>query len=178
MVPTLCAIAVTTIRLTAMCPILRFLLPATLALTLAACAGHDTQSVPNAEGATLIHTRFDHHARSYWLYAPRKTQNPQPLLIVLHGTGGNGAGMIRMGHFAAKARSAGFILAAPNALGRAFNDGSGRISARLRHTDDVGFIKSVIEAVRTSHAVSGVYIAGFGTGAAWRNGLRLPSRAC
>lgn len=125
-------------------------------------------------GAELRSIRSGGMSRSYWYFDPaRGDATPRPLLIVLHGTGSNGAQMIRLGRFGAEARAQGFVLIAPNAVGRAFNDGSGRIGADYADVDDVAFIDAIIKRSRKTQAISRVFVTGFSSGAAMAQRLAL-----
>ena len=96
--------------------------------------------------------------RSYLLHLPPSYdgKRPVPLVIVLHGGGGNAQTTVRMTGFSENSDKAGFVVAYPN--------GSGRLKTRLltwnagnccgyaldENVDDVGFIHALIdELVRT-----------------------------
>ena len=149
-----------------------------LLVVLGGCAGTTAKQTaspaPPAPGVELRQLRSGGLARSYWYLDPGKSDSvARPLLLVLHGTGSNGSQMIRLGRFAAKSRAAGFVLIAPNAVGRAFNDGSGRIGTAHQDVDDVAFIDAIIRQVRSSRAISQVFVTGFSSGAAMAQRLAL-----
>ncbi|MCB1646249.1 MAG: hypothetical protein KDI36_12390 [Pseudomonadales bacterium] len=87
---------------------------------------------------------FDGQKRSYWILIPEDLpDDPVPMLTVLHGTGGDAAGMLAMGNFEQHARNNKYILVAPQSLGRAFNEGSGRTGKEFLGVDDTGFINAL-----------------------------------
>lgn len=92
-----------------------------------------------------------------------------PLVILLHGGGGNGNTMI--GRWSSVAQAQGLILAAPNGIGRNRRMGtwnaSGCCGEAVREgVDDIGFVRAVIADVeRTAKVDPGrVYVAGFSNG--------------
>lgn len=112
--------------------------------------------------------------RSYSLYVPAKTAvtGPVPLLIVLHGGGGNGAHFEQVSGFDQVADGAGFIVAYPNAV-RAparqvatWNSGDCCGFAARTKTDDVGFIKDLIGALSSQYKIDPrrTYVAGYSNG--------------
>ncbi len=94
--------------------------------------------------------------RKYILHVPLAVRqgNPLPLLIVLHGTYGNGREMqVGLG-FDAYANQRGFYTAYPNAYqepGRTqtarWNDGRGTLSSSAQNIDDVKFITAMIDDI-------------------------------
>lgn len=116
-----------------------------------------------------------------------------PVVLVLHGASGNGAGIVRQGHWAELADADGFLVVAPDAetadLQRAprfytnptaWNDGSGRGPWASRDVDDVGFIGHVLDDVARRYAIdrTRIYVTGFSSGAsmAWRLGVEMADR--
>jgi polyhydroxybutyrate depolymerase len=82
-------------------------------------------------------------ARTYLLACP-SVRRP-PLLLVLHGGGGNGAGIAGLTQLHERAPAAGFSAVFPDGLGRAWNDGRLGPALRRRNGDDVGFLNQLIE---------------------------------
>lgn len=109
-----------------------------------------------------------------------------PLVLVLHGGGGDALNAEAMTGFTDKARREGFIVAYP--------DGSGRFDRRLltwnaghccgfameRRADDVAFIRALIDKLVAEHPVDPkrVYATGISNGAmmSHRLGIELPDR--
>jgi polyhydroxybutyrate depolymerase len=86
-----------------------------------------------------------------------------PLVLSLHGMGGDGAGMARMTHFNAVADQGGFIAAYPDGLRRRWALGRPPI---LGGIDDVGFIAALIGALSDELSVDQrrVYALGMSNG--------------
>lgn len=117
-------------------------------------------------------------ARSYTLHLPpAETKAPHPLLLLLHGGGGRGQGMLRLTGIEAAADQAGFVLAMPDGIDRHWNDGRSTIKNKQ---DDVAFIAALID--RTARDVpidrDRVAVAGISNGAifAERIGCDLADR--
>ncbi|MGI8416138.1 MAG: alpha/beta hydrolase family esterase [Nakamurella sp.] len=113
-------------------------------------------------------------ARSYSLYVPAKAAvtRPVPLLIVLHGGGGNGAHFEQVSGFDQVADGAGIIVAYPNAVRApagqvaAWNSGDCCGFAARTKIDDVGFIKGLIGALSSRYKIDPrrTYVAGYSNG--------------
>lgn len=134
---------------------------------LAGCA-HLIKSDPPA-GTRLVEIDSPDGARSYWLHIPDVNFNSSlPLVVVLHGTGGNGERILAIGDFVHHADREKYVVVAPNALGRAFNEGSGRIGKAFMHVDDVAFIEHVIKDVSGNLPIDPdrIFVAGYSSGGA------------
>lgn len=121
--------------------------------------------------------------RHYRLLDAHRGPGPAPLVIVLHGGGGNGESMIA--RWADRARAEGLVLAAPDGIGRLGNRGTwnagGCCGEALRDgVDDIRFVAAVIDDVARRLPVDPhrVYVAGFSNGGmlAQRLALALPER--
>lgn len=96
-----------------------------------------------------------------------------PLLIVLHGGGGTGKGMVRLtsGEFNKLSDAEGFIVVYPDGIDKHWNDArsgdESRDSAHEEKVDDIGFIASLIDTLVVSrHAdPQRVYVTGISNGA-------------
>jgi polyhydroxybutyrate depolymerase len=124
--------------------------------------------------------------RHYLLYAPPAAGGPVPLVIVLHGGGGNGENAARMTGFTALAQKQGFAVAYPDGTGRfgnvllTWNAGHCCGPAMRSEVDDVGFIRVLIDTLVKDATVdpARVYVTGMSNGAMLteRLGIELSSR--
>ena len=117
--------------------------------------------------------------RRYDFFVPKSaaSESAVPLLVVLHGTGSNGAQMATLGRFERHAERKGFVLVAPHSLGRAFNEGSGRGGPDVKGVDDVAFIETTADAVRNRVKIdpSKMFLTGFSSGGAMAQRMALQS---
>ena len=129
--------------------------------------------------------------RNYTLHVPARvlrgtggTIAPYPLVIVLHGSSDDGAGIEQTSRMDAVADSALFLVAYPNGTGGRFNvyasdwnAGTCCGGAYRDNVDDLGFIAALIKHTSQHVAVDvkRVYVAGFSAGAlmAYRAGCGL-----
>lgn len=107
---------------------------------------------------------------------------PAPLVIVLHGGGGNGEGMVKLTNFNAVADREGFIVVYPDGIDRHWNDGRGVewYRAHTQDVDDVGFISALIDELsrKLTVDVRKVYATGISNGGmmSYRLGCELSDR--
>jgi poly(3-hydroxybutyrate) depolymerase len=96
--------------------------------------------------------------RAYYLLVPAsvKSDEPAPLLVLLHGSGREGRSL--MGPWASLAKQHGIILAAPDSSVR---------EGWSMHADGPGFLYALIEMVRVQHPVDArrIYVFGHSAGA-------------
>ena len=125
-------------------------------------------------------------SRSYVVRLPEKSRALLPLVLVLHGGGGNAANAEQMTGFTAKGRKENFIVVYP--------EGSGRMRDKLltwnaRHccayamkndVDDVGFIDALLDELIANYPVDPkrVYVTGMSNGGMMthRLGIELSQR--
>src|ERR1700722_15131124 len=103
-----------------------------------------------------------------------------PVVFMLHGAGGSGAGTIPETGWDVKADREGFIAVFPDGtppnpdrparfLGnpRLWNDGSGRGSVGVQKIDDLGFISAMIDYLEARYSAdpARIYCTGFSNGA-------------
>ena len=132
---------------------------------------------------------FEGMARSYVVRNPvnqaKETQRV-PLVLVLHGGGGNAAYAERMTGFTEKARKEGFIVVYPEGTGLlqsmllTWNAGHCCGYAMNQKVDDVGFIRALIDELVRTHPVdaSRIYATGMSNGGMMthRLGIELSDR--
>lgn len=126
--------------------------------------------------------------RTYIVETPAVADGARlPVVIVLHGGGGDASDAARMSGFSAKAAAEGFIVVYPNGTAQAFSRGhytwnAGHCCgyAMRHHIDDVGFIRRLIDIVvaRDNADPARIYVAGMSNGAmmAHRVGIELGTR--
>ncbi|MEP9404093.1 extracellular catalytic domain type 1 short-chain-length polyhydroxyalkanoate depolymerase [Sphingomonas sp. VNH70] len=127
------------------------------------------RSTGDTAGAVARTLKLGGLDRSYLLLDAHRGSEPAPLVIVLHGGGGSPETMIP--RWAARARAAGLVVAAPKGIGRndrmgTWNAGGCCGEAVSRKVDDVGFVASVIDDVARQVPIDRkrVYVAGFSNG--------------
>lgn len=127
----------------------------------------------SASGNYYANLAIDGVSREYLLHVPPQYDGSKqlPLVVVLHGSFIDNSYMVRLTRMNEKADREGFIVAYPNATGwfgrksiRCWNVGS----SILYKTDDVKFIRALIEVSKRQLAVDGsrVYVAGLSMGGA------------
>ncbi|MEW6272827.1 MAG: PHB depolymerase family esterase, partial [Thermodesulfobacteriota bacterium] len=96
---------------------------------------------------------------------------PVPLVVLFHGSNGDGAKQIAMSRFDRKAAAEGFVVAAGNGVDRSWNTGfcrdpGGR--ACVTEVDDVAFARDLVAAAAREACIDPerVYATGFSKGAA------------
>ena len=127
--------------------------------------------------------------RNYLLHIPPAYdgQTAAPLVIVMHGGGGNAASMMEVTGMSAKADEAGFIVVYPNGTGPisdekllTWNTGNCCGYALENNVDDVGFIRALIEKLERELAIdkAGIYATGMSNGGmmSYRLGCELSDK--
>jgi len=92
---------------------------------------------------------------------------PAPLVIVLHGGGGAGKGMVKLTGFNALADRETFIVVYPDGFENHWNDGRGaQWQSHVENTDDVGFISALIDRLSDELNIDAkrVYVTGISNG--------------
>jgi polyhydroxybutyrate depolymerase len=136
--------------------------------------------------ASLVH---DGLTRSYVVRLPSRATTMDrklPLVLVLHGGGGNAANAEQMTGFTAKAREEGFIVVYPEGTSRfgdkllSWNAGHCCAYAMKNDVDDVGFIRALIEKLEREYPVDPrrIHATGMSNGAmmSHRLGIELSDR--
>lgn len=106
--------------------------------------------------------------RSYRLVLPPgSSRQPRPLIVALHGGWGSGKNMQDISGLDGPALAAGFVIAYPDGVMKAWNAGSCCATPMKRNIDDVGFLKAVVDDVAKTYGIDRqrVYGTGFSNGA-------------
>jgi polyhydroxybutyrate depolymerase len=127
----------------------------------------------NTEGVTRIALEHDGLARVYDLYVPGglEPDRPAPLLVNLHGGGGNPAQQRRDSGMDAVADAYGFRVAygagtSPRGPFLTWNVHQSETYATRHDIDDVGYVQRMVDAIRARVAVdpNRIYATGFSMG--------------
>lgn len=138
---------------------------------LAACidtSGRMTSAQAADSDSQSIEIEFQGMTRSYRLYVPAgKASAPRPLIVALHGGWGTGKSMEDLTNLDSTAGGAGYAVAYPDGVSRAWNAGSCCGKPMKEGVDDVGFLRAVVADVarRTPIDTKRVYGTGFSNGA-------------
>jgi polyhydroxybutyrate depolymerase len=146
-------------------------------MTAIACGRSSTQ--PSAAGGDSF--TFNGVPRTYQLHVPAGFQkNVSALVIVLHGSGGNGLGMEVGTGFDSVADQVGFAVAYPDGLFEAQGGQTNWAYFSNDFTDDVGFLRALIQSLQASLQFDPrrVYVTGLSSGAlmSHRLGVQLADR--
>ncbi len=118
-------------------------------------------------GSYTVHMPYDDGDRTYHVYIPvgyRDDGDPLPLVIVMHGAGGNGDDMASMTNFNALADGENFVVVYPNGVNGAWNDG--RSPGAATNHDDVRFLSDIVTFMKGQLNIDGrrVYATGYSMG--------------
>lgn len=125
--------------------------------------------------------------RTYLIHLPASDiRRSMPLVIVLHGGGGNGKSMVKLtnGGFGKLSDKKGFIVVYPNGIEKHWNDGRNEAEigyeTHEKNTDDVGFISALIDDLIKKYNADPkrVYVTGMSNGAimSYRLGCELSGK--
>ncbi|MDQ6736817.1 MAG: hypothetical protein M3Z30_03840 [Gemmatimonadota bacterium] len=131
---------------------------------------------PLVPGATVeVPIQVSGAQRRYIVHVPPLTSRqlstqPHPLLLVLHGSGQDGASIMSESGMDSLADANHFLLVYPDATGGAaadWNAGDCCGQAHSQNVDDVGFLQAIIANIGSQYPVDRhrVYFAGFSDGA-------------
>ncbi|HEY9790947.1 MAG TPA: PHB depolymerase family esterase [Candidatus Obscuribacterales bacterium] len=131
---------------------------------------------------------FEGMNRKYLVHLPPSYHpaDPTPLVLVLHGGGGDIGFAVRMFQFNQKADDSGFIVAYPNGSGRlgdhvlTWNTDACCGYAEAHHMNDVGFIRKFLDELENDYNIDKkrVYVVGFSNGAmmAYKLACQMPEK--
>ncbi|CAN5256680.1 PHB depolymerase family esterase [soil metagenome] len=114
---------------------------------------------------------IDGRERQYLTYVPAALDNSKkyPLVIVLHGGGGNAKQMIEFSGFTVLAEKEKIILLYPNGYKKGWNDGrvAPDIKSNTENVDDVKFISTLIDQLSSSLLIDTkrIFVTGISNGA-------------
>ena len=145
-------------------------------------------AIADQETSTTRSIIFAGLERTYHIHIPIPASydkaNPIPLLIVLHGGGGTGEGMVKLTQegFNRLSYKEGFIVVYPDGIEKHWNDGRENMSYRAyrEKIDDVGFISALIDHLAKEYNIDikRVYVTGISNGAimSFRLGCELSEK--
>jgi polyhydroxybutyrate depolymerase len=136
---------------------------ALLCLALVGCAARGTTtSARDSDGALIMGGK----ARTYHVHLPLQQTRAAPLLLVLHGSGGTGAGTITLTHMNDLADKEGVIAVYPDGLSKGWADGRGASDSDQQGVDDVAFLHQLIKTLQAQYAINPhrIYVAGMSNG--------------
>lgn len=139
-----------------------------LCIVFAACQRGGRTSAAAPPGDSNGSLSFGGLTRTYLLHLPPAYSDtkPLPLVLALHGGGGDGQGMEKLTHLNTVADQQGFIVVYPDGYQKYWADGRGATSADKAGIDDVGFLSRLIDTLVEQFAVdrSRVYVTGISDG--------------
>ena len=153
-----------------------FLLALLLSLLSSSCIFHSGRYRSQTDGDSNF-TKYDYSSsilsgglkRTYSVHigSSYDKEKPTPLLIVLHGGGGTGQGMIKLTDFNDIADTENFIVVYPDGFEKHWNDGRGvQWEAQTENVDDVGFISALIDHLSNELNIDAkrIYVTGISNG--------------
>jgi polyhydroxybutyrate depolymerase len=149
---------------------------------LAACAGCSRLRMRDGRtsGAGNLHITSGGLDRTYSMHVPASYDGSRavPLVLAYHGHGGDGLGQERLSGMSATADSNGFIVAYPDGVDRAWNDG--RPDQVNSDVDDVGSTTDLISRLEKDYRIdpARVYATGMSNGGmmCYRLALEIPDK--
>lgn len=166
--------------------VLEFVLSALMLSGLIVGCNSSDEQEPNQYHATL---KVDGIDRTYLVNVPKnqKDNSPVPLVVVLHGTGGQAGQAERDYGWSEKANAENFIVAYPEGVLkegrlklRSWNAGRCCHYAMQEDIDDVAFIRKLIETLSAKYSIdqNRVFVTGISNGGmlAYRLGCEIPDK--
>ncbi|MEU5691758.1 PHB depolymerase family esterase [Actinosynnema sp. NPDC020468] len=151
-----------------------------LLLLLAGCSPARPTTSPDHEH----HVTSGGIERTYRVHVPAGASGRLPVVVLLHGGGGDGEQVARQTGMSAAADRAGFAVVYPDGTGRtallSWNAGRCCAYAQREHVDDVAFLSTVLDEVLAGYPVdpTRVFVTGMSNGAmmAYRLGCERSDR--
>jgi polyhydroxybutyrate depolymerase len=160
----------------------RVVLVVALVMAIGACGRADPEPRP---AGTVEHTlTVGGRERHYRVYTPSGGTEGRPVVVFLHGGGGNGELFERVTHLNGVADEGGFVVVYPDGSGRlddkllTWNAGDCCAYAKEQNIDDVGFVRALVDDVTARLKTGAVFVTGFSNGAmmTYRLGCELADR--
>jgi len=133
-------------------------------------------------GSYTVRQTYDGIERSYRIYIPAvyaESDEAVPLVIVMHGAGGSGAGIESFSEFNALSEQENFIVIYPNGVDHVWSDGRNG-DPRISEQDDVGYLARVMTYLKQSLRIdpSRIYATGHSMGGfmSFRLACELPDQ--
>lgn len=121
-------------------------------------------SLGNSQGSIIV----DGRERTYEVHAPTSYKGEQavPLVVALHGRGGNGHGTAGLTRFDSVSDAHGFLVVYPEGLSASWADGRGATPSDKDGIDDVKFLSELIGKVARNYKIdpSRVFVTGYSNG--------------
>lgn len=149
----------------------------------------------HAAGIQAYSIQADGKTRTYAVYAPSSYTNKHKtaVVVMLHGVGGTGEGVVRETGWDQKAEKEGFLVVFPDAMRvnpeaepsflfnpQMWNDGSNRGQGQINEVNDVKFLSLMLDDVAKNYTIdqTAVFATGFSSGASmlFRAANELPGR--
>jgi polyhydroxybutyrate depolymerase len=150
--------------------------------TMSACGQCDSNPTqPSPPGTSATSLTVNGVVRTYRLHVPGSFQkNASALVVVLHGSGGNGLGMEVGTGFSSLGDQMGFAVVYPDGLFESMGGQTNWAYFFNDFTDDVAFIRQLLQALQASIQFDPrqVYVTGLSSGAlmSHRLGVQLADR--
>lgn len=137
------------------------------------CSTTVAENLAQRPGDTLLTATLDHGGdeRTYHIHLPPGFDRgkPAPLVIALHGGGGEGRKFDQAATGGTLTRAAdkrGVVLVFPEAVDRHWFDGRPEVDKSAKRIDDTGFISAVIDAMAADYGIDPlrVYATGISNG--------------
>lgn len=128
------------------------------------------QKYPEISGNFNRKIKIDNYKRSYKLHLPKdfnkNKDNLFPLVVVLHGGGGNSRQIKKETDFNEMSDKENFIVVYPEALNRKWADGRETTESSVEGIDDVNFIKTLIDTLENHYNIdeNRIYVTGISNG--------------
>lgn len=143
----------------------------------------DPMEQPSLSGQLLPgEMRYEGHRRQWLSYVPASKPYAPPLLLVLHGSLGDGVQMREASRYGFDliADREGIVVVYPDGYEQHWNDcrASADYAANTEQIDDVGFLKALVRRMIDEHGIDPerVYVTGISNGGhmAFRLGMEAP----